>query len=150
MTTDRNKSWKTRTPSCTAWYGNQENVLVFFKLDCSWPVSVHACMKHDRHCRTLVDSSSDQREPAGLIDRRGEAGGDDGAAGDAATAGGVHALHLLRRRVVVVGHGAAADVGGAAAARRPRVPATADAAQPAGPGGRVRRPPWPRPAAVVS
>ena len=107
-------------------------------------------MKHDRHCRTLVDSSSDQREPAGRIDQRGEAGGDDGAAGDAATAGGVHALHLLRRRVVVVGHGAAADVGGAAAARRPRVPATADAAQPAGPGGRVRRPPWPRPAAVVS
>ena len=108
-------------------------------------------MKHDRHCRTLVDSSSDQREPAGLIDRRGEAGGDDGAAGDAATAAGVPALHLLRRGVVVVvGHGAAADVGGAAAARRPRVPATADAAQPAGPGGRVRRPPWPRPAAVVS
>jgi len=99
----------------------------------------------------VVDSSSDQREPAGDIDRRGEAGGDDGAAGDAATAGGVHALHLLRRGVIVGRHGTAADVGGAAAAaRRPRVPATADAAQPAGPGGGVRRPPWPRPAAVVS
>jgi hypothetical protein len=100
----------------------------------------------------LISSSSDQREPAGRVDRRGEAGG-DGAAGDAAATAGVRALRhrLLRRGVVVVGHGAAADVGGAAAARRrPRVPATADAAQPAGPGGAVRRPPWPRPAAVVS
>ena len=100
--------------------------------------------------RAFRAGSADQREPAGGgAGRRGEAGG-DGAAGDAAAAGAGAvraALRLLLRRGVVE-HGAPADARGAAAAPRRRVPAAADAAQPAGPG--VRRPPWPRPAAVVS